>query len=86
MRINVSINQDVEVDVSALEVLSQLPGETDHPELTSAVTGMLSRCLSCLLAVPDDTLGRLKPDVRAQLVTHLRAQADRYEIKVAEAA
>ncbi len=85
MKVWVSIREDVEVDVSPLEVLSfvsQFPGEAGGLEVPQAVVGMLSRCLSCLVSVPDGMLEKLQPDTRAQLVKHLREQANRYDIKV----
>lgn len=82
MRVYVSIREDVEVDVDVLDVLRQLPVLPDEEETATAVTAMLSRCMRCLVSLPDEMLNRLSPGMRTQLVKHLREQADRYEIKV----
>lgn len=87
MRIQVTVNEVVDADISIDEVLSQLPGD-DYDrewiggERVQAVISMLSGCMKGF-AIPDKMVALLSEPARKQNAKYLEEQAKRYAIPTA---
>lgn len=84
MRMQVTVNEVIDADISIDEVLNQLPGD-DYDrewiggERVQVVISMLSRCMKGF-AIPDKMIALLSEPARKQIAKYLEQQAKRYAL------
>lgn len=77
MRVTVYVNEEFEVEVPVTDVIEQLPGSSSA-ETDAALKSLISRCVNCLKAIPDDRVAELEPKARNLVANALIEQATRY--------
>lgn len=78
MRVEVDVNQCVEVDISAREVMDQLPTPLEGETLDSFLR-MVSRSYSILRSIPQEHIDGALATQRDIIAKGLREEADRWE-------
>lgn len=79
MRAEVEVTATVEVDVSIGDMMAAFIDELRDPTTERELLRGLNCAISYVIKAPTEFIEKLSPNVRAILVQHLQAQAERYE-------